>query len=268
MMPRSATITPLALTLALAGTLAGLSGCRGERTDKPPRQFIPDMDDGPKWKPQARTGFYADGRTMRPTVAGTVAFGRSSVAADEARADLLREDAGFYLGRVSAPGSGAGAGGAEPAFIERMPVEVTAPMIERGQERFNIYCSVCHGYDGKGKGLVGDPARRTGWSYALPNFHDKAYTDRNEPKGKDGYLFHVIRNGVLNPDGTWKMPPYGHAVDEADAWAIVAYLRTLQAVYAGQLADVPEAERAKLMSTRPAKPVAAPAAPAPGGGNQ
>jgi mono/diheme cytochrome c family protein len=234
---------------ALCAAAAGLSGCRGDRSDAPPRQFFPDMDDSPKFKNQGKTDFFVDGRKMRPSVPGAVAFGYGADPEDPTRAKHLKDDTRFFFGKASTA--------ADAPFVDDIPVPVTMAMIERGKERYNIYCSVCHGYDGKGKGLVGDTARRTGWSYALPNFHDETgkYTDKkNQPTAKDGYLFHVIRNGVLNPDGTWKMPPYGHAVKEADAWAIVSYIRTLQAMYAGRLEDAPEAEQARLKAARPVNP--------------
>jgi mono/diheme cytochrome c family protein len=250
------TLTWLALGMGVAAATA-LPGCRGDRSEKPPRQIFPDMDDSPKWKPQTQTDFYVDGRAMRRPVQGAVAFGSTPDPEDPGRAQFIKDDPAFYLGKASFK--------PDAPFVDFMPATVTAAMIKRGQERFNIYCSVCHGYDGKGKGMVGNSANRTGWSYALPNFHDESgkYTDRAQPTAKDGYLFHVIRNGVLNPDGTWKMPPYGHAVKEADAWAIVAYIRTLQAAYGGKIEDAPEAEQARLKQNKPVSPKPAEAAPAP-----
>jgi len=99
-------------------------------------------------------------------------------------------------------------------------------MIRLGQKNFNIYCSVCHGYEGDGKGMVG---RRM--SVAPANFHDetKYGTDSSAVTGRDGYLFHVTRNGLYGPDGSLRMPGYGHALDEEEAWSVVAYIRTLQA---------------------------------------
>src|SRR3954470_16726593 len=88
--------TGAALALALLG--AGLAGCRGDREEKPPRQFFPDMDDQPKWKPQSQSEFFVDGRTMRKPVAGTVPFGRNDFVTDapwskdfmDQRSDLLK----------------------------------------------------------------------------------------------------------------------------------------------------------------------------------
>jgi mono/diheme cytochrome c family protein len=257
--------------LALAGlaTALPLAGCRGDRNEKPPRQFFPDMDDQPKWHPQGASEFFADGRTMRKPVTGTVAFGRVPWTSSEdwaanfmqQRTDLLRDDAKVYQGTA-----------ADGSYLDTIPVNVNLALIEKGREKFNIYCAACHGYDGLGKGMVGSQ-----WSYPLPNFMDAKYrrgateevTDAGGKKsvqlartGLDGYIFHTVRYGVLGPDGSQKMPGYAHALDEHEAWSVVAYFRVLQASYDGvPLADVPEKERAALEVQR-AKTPPAPAAPA------
>ena len=214
----------------LCSTVSGLAGCRGDRSTKPPRQILPDMDDSPRWTPQSESEFFADGRTMRPAVEGAVAFGRfdfdpiafEARYSDETwagallgtRADLLRDDDAFYLG-VDGEGD----------FLDRMPVAMSEELIRRGQGRFNIYCTVCHGYAGDGKGLVGER-----WISLPADFHQDKYKDPAQRTGKDGYIFGVIRNGMFDPTtGDQKMPSYGHALNERDAWAVVAYLRTLQA---------------------------------------
>lgn len=248
---------------ATAAALIGLSaalltGCRGDREDKPPRQFFPDMDDSPKWKAQSETEFFPDQRTMRPPVEGAVAYGRwgyntPELLADEAlaeqvldRADLLAEDDAFYRGR-----------GPDGRYITTIPTDVTPELIARGRERFNIYCAVCHGYTGSGDGMVGQ--RWTGLTVA--NFHDPKYTDPNEPdqKSADGYLFNVALDGIIDPNtGAIRMPPYRHALSERDAWAIVAYIRVLQESV--PLEQVPDAAaRQRLEAQRAALP------PAPAG---
>jgi len=236
----------LARALA-AGTIglsvvSGMTGCRGDRSDKPPRQFFPDMDDQMKWKSQGQSEFYADGRTMRQPVAGTVAFGRASVVSDEPwaaslmtqRSDLLRHDDAYYKGV-----------GSDGAYLVRMPEAPTRAMIERGMERFNIYCSACHGYEGDGKGTVG-----VRWSYAPATFHDPKYRDATQNTGRDGYLFHVARQGVIGGDGKQKMPGYAHAISEHDAWAIVAYIRALQESRLASIDAVPATEREILERQR------------------
>lgn len=246
-------------TLAIiAGVFAalGAQGCRGDRSNKPPRQFFPDMDDQPKWKPQSETPFFANNRTMRETPANVVAFGRVDITGDESwgkpwaeqRVALLRDGEEVYFGTKGTNADGT------VNYVDKIPasIAVTPDFIKLGQTKFNIYCSVCHGFDGSGKGMVGQA-----WSYALPNFFDPKYKDATQYTGKDGYIFHTARYGVTT-NGEQKMPPYGHALDEMQAWAVVAYFRTLQESRAVPLSDVPESERPALEEK-----IRAAAAPAP-----
>jgi len=234
-------------TLALVCVAGGLAGgCRSDRFERPPRQFLPDMDDSPKLKPQTATEFFADGRAMRPSVRGTVAFGASSDASDPIRATYLRADSGVYAGLD-----------AEGNFLDRIPaiINVDTAFLARGAEKYNIHCAACHNYDGYGKGMVGEQ-----WSYPLPSFHDAKYkagateevTDAatgtkrtvGAKTSKDGYIFNVVLYGVENGA---KMPGYGHAIKANDAWAVVAYYRALQASQDGQItSDVPMEKRAEV----------------------
>ncbi|MEQ8850575.1 MAG: cytochrome c [Phycisphaerales bacterium] len=242
----------ITLGVALLGALAAavLPACRGDRNEKPPRRFFPDMDKQPRWNPQDHSNFYVDGRTQRVPDDRAVAYGyhpTSPATLSEAswgeaylgdRAALLAEDDAYYRGI-----------GADGDYVPFAPVQPTAAMIDRGQERFNIYCSACHGYLGDGKGTVGER-----WSYPPANLMGELYTNRAERQGKDGYLFHVIREGVWGDDGVNRMPSYKHAVDQADAWAIVLYLRSLQRSQNATLDDLESGERSRLESTRGAAP--------------
>jgi mono/diheme cytochrome c family protein len=266
------TLTHGLLLAALAASAVALPGCRGDREDKPPHQFFPDLDDAPKFKPQTRNDFFPDGRSMRPTVANTVAFGRWDAApgaevqpGDPAmlaslapeRDELLREDDAMYRGVRGTTPDG------KPLYVERIPIPVDEALLARGQERFTIYCSVCHGILGRGEGMVGQ--RWTGRTVA--NFHDPKYSDPKEPdqKGADGFIYHTAMNGVVDPTtGAQKMPPYNHALSERDAWAIVAYIRVLQEQQRGSINDVPAERRRQLEQQLSAMP---PAAPAPGPAN-
>jgi len=218
----------------VCATVAAAAGCRGDRSEKPPREFLPGMDAQQRWNPQTETQFYADGRSMREPVTGTVAFGRWGGVSDASwaevyrgdRADLLREDSAVYYG-TDADGS----------YVDRIPIPVTKELLLRGQERFNIYCAVCHGFMGDGKGMVGEK-----WATPIPSYHDPKYLPGGET-GQDGYLFHVALNGVIDVTGAQKMPGYAHALTTNDAWAIVSYIRALQTSQRAQLADVPERER-------------------------
>lgn len=257
--PAMRTLAAIGLGAAIA---AGMSGCHGERNDSPPRQLLPDMDDSPKFKPQTKSEFFADGRTMRPHVPGTVAFGTSSRVDDPSRADFRRDSVAFYEGIDAAAKPVKQVDGTMgPVYLAQMPIEALEnfiahqagkginyagdpgqaradamkAMIMRGKERFNIYCSACHGFKAEG----GDPAKGTGgivgrkWGYPVPSLQDAKYRDRDVFTGRDGYIFHVIRYGVkgANEDTPNKMPSYADKVNERDAWAIVAYVRTLQAAW-------------------------------------
>lgn len=233
----------LALLLAATGMALPLIGCHGDRSEKPPHQFFPDMDDSPKFKPQEQTEFFADGRTMRAPEAGTVAFGlwtftEESLPADAAwsstflreREDMLADDVETYTG-LNADGTP----------VAMMPMAVTSELLARGEERFNIFCSACHGYAGDGQGMVG---RR--WSAPVPSFHDAKYKDRSEPTAGDGYLFHIARNGLKHPDGRYRMPAYGHAMTVEDTWAVVAHIRVLQQAFDNDPQSLPAEARGQL----------------------
>ncbi|MFI4894410.1 MAG: c-type cytochrome [Phycisphaerales bacterium JB058] len=243
--------TSIAIALGLAAIAGGsLTGCRGERSDKPPRQFFPDMDDQERFKPQHETQFFADGRAQRPSVAGTVAYGRAAIDHDAAveagwgdtyeteRERLLKENQSVYFGTTSAPTDEAA------HYVRDIPVEVTMDLIREGQEQFDIYCAVCHGYEGDGYGPVGNR-----YTVRPANFHDPKYTNKDDILGRDGYIFHVARNGLYDPAGTMRMPGYGHALDEQEAWAVVAYIRTLQASRGVSIDSdiIPGAQRSRLM---------------------
>lgn len=261
---------------AVALCAVAMSSCHGDRSDKPPHQFLPDMDDSPKWKNQGGSEFFVDGRTMRPQIEGAVAYGRwdfdpkayegqawtASFASD--RADLLREDDGVYRG---VDGSG--------RYLAKMPVAVDAELLRRGEERFGIYCAVCHGYAGDGNGMAGQR-----WATPPPSWHDPKYSDPKEPdqKGADGFIFFTAMNGVPGPEGNItpndddatvmrkliakKMPGYSHALSAKDAWAIVAYIRVLQETQRGTMNDVPTEKRAELEAAK-AKVPPAPETPSP-----
>jgi mono/diheme cytochrome c family protein len=246
---RKPTRRPATLGVAalLAVSTGAMLGCRDERSDKPPHQFLPDMDDSPKFKNQGQTEFFADGRKMRPRVSGTVAFGESTDAGDQGRTAFLRESPEVYRGIDSSVPPGPKG---EVTYVKFIPAAVfedfartsgaegeqaMSAKILRGKELFGIYCAVCHGYQGEG----GDPANFTGgvvgrrWAYPVPSFHQDKYRDRDQPTGSDGYLFHVILNGVAGatPADPKKMPGYAGKVTESEAWSIVAYMRVLQAAW-------------------------------------
>ena len=181
-----------------------------------------DMHDQPKYEPLEASELFADGAASRPPVEGTVARG------------LLREDSRLYRG-MEADGS----------FVAEIPLPVTAQMVARGRERFEIFCSPCHGRTGDGQGMI---VRR---GFKRPeSFHVERLREV-----RDGYLYDVITNGF------GQMSSYAVQVKPADRWAIVAYVRALQLGRRAPLEMLTAAERRRL--AEPAAP--APETPAPGG---
>lgn len=169
-----------------------LSGCRGTISDKPPVHPNTNMDFQPRKEAQEVNNFFLDGRSMRPPVEGTVARG------------LRKADLAYYEG-VDANGD----------WIEEIPVELTRSFLYRGKERYEIFCTPCHGKAGDGQGIV----TTGGYGYVpAPTYHQDRL--REAP---DGEIYSAIFNGVRT------MPAYRQQIPVEDRWAIVAYIRALQA---------------------------------------
>ena len=175
------------LALSLLGGLTLIVGCRQ------------DMQDQPKFVPQRGTSLFADGRSARPQVEHTVARGQ------------LREDAYFYTGLLN---------GKEQ---DQLPFPATLQVLERGQERFNVYCTPCHSRVGNGAGMI----VQRGYKPA-GNFHDAKRLA--EPLS---HYFYVMTNGY------GAMPDYSAQLTPADRWAVAAYIRALQLSQNAKASDVP-----------------------------
>jgi mono/diheme cytochrome c family protein len=169
-----------------------------------------DMQDQPRHRAYKKSDFFADKRGSRDQVEGTVARGQ------------LRDNKGFYTGKVDNPTNVAPETTTDalgntlvssfPNDIDEFPIPVTRELVERGQDRYNIYCIVCHGPVGNGDGMI----VRRGFPQP-PTYHDDRL--RGAPVG---HFYDVITNG-------WgKMNGYAYQIQPADRWAIVAYIRTLQ----------------------------------------
>lgn len=181
-----------ALPAALCALL--LAGCRQK------------MANQARYDPLEASDFFADGMAARPRVAGTVARGE------------LTDNPFFDTGKVNGQvGDG-------------FPMPVTIELIDRGHNRFDIYCSQCHGRLGDGNGMVPSRGYRR-----PPSFHtEKVRT------ATTGYIFDVMTNGFGS------MPPYGKMIPPQDRWAITAYIRALQLSQSATVADVPVTERTTL----------------------
>ncbi len=163
-----------------------------------------DMHVQPRENPLSRSEFFSDQRSARPLVEGTVARGQ------------LYADAYFYTGKI----------GNNPG--DTMPFPVTREVLERGQERFNIYCAPCHSRVGDGNGFV--PSR--GFARKPPSFH----IERLE-KAPVGYFFDVITNGF------GIMPDYASQIPPQDRWNIIAYVRALQLSQNATMSDIPPGQK-------------------------
>jgi mono/diheme cytochrome c family protein len=196
-------------TLAFAVVLLiSVMGFRGMKSSRPPIEVFPDMDHQAKYKPQAESKFFADGRADRPLPAGVVPHGRT-VDADPA---FLRADDFRYAGKA-----------ADGSFARGFPVEVTEAFVRRGQNRFQIYCAPCHGTLGDGNGIT-----KSYGMLVTPSYHDDRI--RSMPEGE---IFNTITNGKNT------MFPYADKLSPDDRWAVVAYVRALQRAHHGSIADVP-----------------------------
>ncbi len=205
-------------TLLFAVTLTvSIMGFRGLRSTQPPVEVFPDMDRQARYKPQAASKFFADGRADRPQVAGTVPRGRAETG--EADATFLRADDRRFLGKNS-----------DGSFATAFPVEVNATLIARGRDRYAIYCAPCHGALGDGQGVT----KRYGM-VATPTFHD----DRLRTMAH-GEIFNTITNGKNT------MMPYGDKLTPDERWAVIAYVRALQRAQNAKIDDVPLEKRGEL----------------------
>jgi mono/diheme cytochrome c family protein len=159
-----------------------------------------DMHVQPRQNPLSHSDFFPDQRSARPPVEGTVARGQ------------LHDDTYFYTGKI----------GNNPGDL--MPFPVTKEALDRGRERFNIFCAPCHSRVGDGNGFV--PSR--GFARKLPSFHIVRLQ-----KAPVGYFYDVITEGF------GIMPDYASQIPPQDRWDIVAYVRALQLSQNATMADVP-----------------------------
>lgn len=177
--------------------------------------LIQDMDNQIKFKAQQANLSFADGRAMRQPVTGTVARG------------MLNEDTHLNYGKINGE------------YAKTFPMEVTEAVILRGQNRFAIYCTPCHGLNGTGNGMVTQRAEQLQegtWTPPL-SYHVDTVLRRQV-----GHIFNTITNGIRN------MPAYGDQIPVKDRWAIVSYIRTLQRSHRASIEDVPADKREALQA--------------------
>ena len=198
----------------------GVLGFRGSHFRQPPLYIFPDMERQPKLRPQTANAFFDNGMSSRLPVAGTIA--RSQPVLVGQKLVYPWEDSPVTTGRN--PGT--------TNFVELNPLPVTAELLQRGQQVFDINCAVCHSRLGDGNGTP----KRIGTMAVVANLHDKRIVELT-----DGELFNTVSygKGIL-------MPGYAGNLPIQDRWAAIAYLRALQLSRLGSLDDVPEAARGTL----------------------
>lgn len=201
-LPSTATPSRIAAPIAgvlrlacLAAACCGAAGCD-----------MLDMYDQPRYEPLEASEMFDDHASARPLVQGTIPRG------------WLREDEALYTGKLHGE------------FVSKLPVPLDEKLLERGRQRFDIYCSVCHSRTGDGDGMIVQRGFRR-----PPSLHMERL--RNAPAG---HFFDVMTGGF------GAMPSYASRIDAADRWAIVAYIRALQLSQNARVDDVPGDDRATL----------------------
>ena len=197
----------------------GIAGFQGRMSRQPPIEVFPDMDRQLKLRPQQPNDFFTNGLSSQLPPPGTVA--RSEPIQTVNGAVYPFEDAPVNTGRVTGSTN----------FVETNPLSVTGPLLQRGRERFNIYCTPCHGAPGDGNGIT----RKIGVMPTVANLQDKRIVEM-----ADGEIFNTITHGK------GLMGAHGPMVPVADRWAIIAYLRALQLSQLGSVDDLPPDQQAAL----------------------
>ena len=183
-------MTGRVLRAAVIVSVVALTGCaRGCTSSRPPIHINPSMYNQPKVLPQTSSDFFYNGASMRDPVPGTIPIGG------------LKEDGAFFTGK-----------GADGQFVATIPEPVTPALLQRGQQRYTIYCQPCHDARGDGKGILFQRG-----SVPTASFHQEKIL-----KYPDGQIFDVITNGQ------GLMPGYRWPIQAADRWAIIAYVRELE----------------------------------------
>jgi mono/diheme cytochrome c family protein len=197
----------------------GIAGRQGRLSRQPPIEVFPDMDRQLKLRPQQPNDFFTNGLSSQLPPPGTIA--RSQPVQTVNGAVWPFEDAPVNTGRVTGTTN----------FVETNPLPVTSQLLQRGRERFNIYCTPCHGALGDGNGIT----KKIGVMLTVANLQDKRIVEK-----ADGEIFNTITFGK------GLMGAHGPMVPVADRWAIIAYLRALQLSQLGSVDDLPPDQQAAL----------------------
>jgi hypothetical protein len=209
--------------------IVSLAGFRGTHSPKPPIEIFVDMVRNPRYDPQHESDFYADTRAARRPVPGTVPLGYTvpnAFLSTGANNNALDQEPGGFSDAPDYYNSGR----MGTVYGDGIPLKVDQGLLERGRERFNINCAVCHGPVGLGDGITSQYGLA-----GIANFHDARI--RTMP---DGQIFNRITWGYRTMGG------YGSNISVEDRWAIISYIRALERADGASINDVPADQRAQL----------------------
>jgi len=209
----------LLIGAAIGAAAFGMLGLQGKMSRKPPLELFPDMDRQAKLRPMEPNRFFANGVSSQLPPAGTVA--RSQPIETASGAVYHFEDSPVNTGRVTGSTN----------YVETNPLAVNAVLIQRGRERFDIYCAPCHGRLGDGNGIT----KKIGVMPAVANLHDKRIVEM-----ADGEIFNTVTYGK------GLMGAAGPLLPTEDRWAVIAYLRALQLSWLGTTNDLTAEQSAAL----------------------
>ena len=217
-------------------TVLALAGLRGCKSPRPPIEIFSDMVRQPKVKALAPSGFFSDGKAARPPVGGTVPLGYAPPRHKPRDGSTGESESPYEQIHFSSSPSYMDTGRIGEFWGTGMPVPVDAALMERGRERFNIHCAVCHGATGAANGIATRLGLVTTADLLQPRLRTMA----------DGEIFNTISHGKNTMTGL------AGRILVPDRWAIIAYLRALQKSQGGAtIRDVPPDERAKLEAQAP-----------------
>ncbi len=205
--------------LAGMATVVGIAGFRGHLSRTSPIEIFPDLNRQLKLRPQKPNDFFANGISSQLPPAGTIP--RSAPIRTVSGPVYPYEDAPVNTGRVTGTTN----------YVETNPLPITAQLLQRGHERFDIFCAPCHGALGDGNGIT----KKLGLMPAVANLQDKRIVEMT-----DGEIFNTVTHGKN------LMGAYGPIVPVEDRWAVIAYLRALQLSQLGSVDDLPATQRAAL----------------------
>jgi hypothetical protein len=212
-------ISIILIGAALGAAIVGIAGFRGGLSRKPPIEIFPDMNRQLKLRPQEAFGFFTNGVSSQLPPTGTIA--RSEPIQAIAGPVYSFQDSPVNTGRVTGTTN----------FVETNPLPVTGELLQRGRERFDIYCAPCHGKLGDGNGIT----KKLNLMPAVANLHDQRIVVMT-----DGEIFNTITSGKST------MAAYGPLMPAQDRWAAIAYLRALQLSWLGTTNELSAEQQAVL----------------------